>query len=197
MFAHNGVIEGLDRIEAALGPQRATVEGETDSERFFALINQHAERLGDLDAGIVSAARWLAEHVPLFALNMVLITSARLWAFRYPETHPLYVLERRAGGVHGDRHLEHASSAGRVRVRAGELRETPCVVAATEPMDEDHGWRLLRPGELLRVDPDLAVSARVVLPEPPVYRLSLSDLEPHAAASQSVDPSRRASEAPS
>src|SRR6185437_10318278 len=34
LFAHNGVIEGLDRLEAELGDAMSLVRGETDSERF-------------------------------------------------------------------------------------------------------------------------------------------------------------------
>lgn len=33
LFAHNGVLGDLDRIEARLGPNRAMVIGDTDSER--------------------------------------------------------------------------------------------------------------------------------------------------------------------
>jgi glutamine amidotransferase len=38
LFAHNGVVGDLARIEARLGTNRAMVMGDTDSERFFALI---------------------------------------------------------------------------------------------------------------------------------------------------------------
>ena len=60
------------------------------------------------------------------------------------------------------------------------------MVVASERMDEDPGWRLLSPGELLHVGPDLRLSSRVVLDEPPAHRLTLADLDPKAAASQSV-----------
>src|SRR3954452_3436855 len=38
LIAHNGVFEGLGELEEHLGPYRALVHGDTDSERFFALI---------------------------------------------------------------------------------------------------------------------------------------------------------------
>lgn len=36
IFAHNGVVEGLDRLETELGDQLPLVDGDTDSERVFA-----------------------------------------------------------------------------------------------------------------------------------------------------------------
>src|SRR5690606_41480119 len=59
MLAHNGHIGGLHELEARLGPARELVRGETDSERFFALVTAEADRLGDLEEGLVSAARWV------------------------------------------------------------------------------------------------------------------------------------------
>ncbi len=40
LFAHNGVIEDLPALEAHLGDDRRLVKGDTDSERFFALITR-------------------------------------------------------------------------------------------------------------------------------------------------------------
>ena len=74
---------------------------------------------------IVAAARWVAAHLPLYALNLVLTTPTELWALRYPDTHELWVLERAAGGPHGDRHLEHASARRHLRVRSGDLAAPP------------------------------------------------------------------------
>src|SRR6516164_1844248 len=47
LFAHNGVIEDLDRLEQELGDARSLVQGETDSERYFALITKELEKDGD------------------------------------------------------------------------------------------------------------------------------------------------------
>jgi predicted glutamine amidotransferase len=185
LFAHNGVIEDLDRLDRRLGEHRALVEGETDSERFFALITKETEAAdGDVGAGIVRAARWVAGELPVFALNLVLVTAGELWALRYPDTHDLLVLERQAGGPGGSRHLEHASAAGSIRVRSGDLATNPAVVVATERMDEDPGWRSITPGHLLHVGPDLHVRSTMVLERPPRHRLTLADLDPRAAASQ-------------
>jgi glutamine amidotransferase len=184
LFAHNGVIESLDRLDAELGDARSLVKGETDSERFFALITREIDRDGDVGAAIARAAAWIAEHLPVFALNLILITATDLWAFRYPDVHDLFVLERAAGGPTGARHLDHASARGSVRVRSGDLVNRPAVVVATEPMDEDPGWHALRSGELLHVDAGLRVTVTRALDAPPAHPLTLADLEGRAAASQ-------------
>lgn len=186
LFAHNGVIAGLPRLQGELGRYLDLVAGDTDSERFFALITKHVDaHEGDVGAGITAAARWVADNLPVYALNLVLTTSTELWALRYPDTHELFVLERAAGGHHGGRHLEHASTAGRIRARSGALADRPAVVVASERMDEDPGWRALRPGELLHVDGGLATTCRTVLDHPPRHPLTLDRLGARAAASQS------------
>jgi predicted glutamine amidotransferase len=185
LFAHNGVIGGLDRLDRHLGEQRSLVQGDTDSERFFALITKEAQAAdGDVTAGIARAAAWIAAELPVYALNIVLVTADQLWALRYPDTHELFVLERPAGGRGGSRQLDHASAAGSIRVRSGDMAAMPAVVVASERMDEDPGWRAIPPGHLLHVGPDLRVRSTAVLDAPPRHRLTLSDLDPRAAASQ-------------
>ncbi len=184
LFAHNGVIEDLPRLERELGADMSLVAGDTDSERLFALITREARRCGDVAEAIAAAARWVAANLPVFAINLVLITPTDLWALRYPDTHDLLVLSRAAGGPSGTRHLEHSSPRASIRVRSGELARRPAVVVATERMDDDAGWRPLDSGELLHVDAQLQVSSRQVLDAPPAHPLSLADLGERAAASQ-------------
>ena len=185
LFAHNGVIEDLGRLEQELGDARGLVRGETDSERFFALITREIDRDGDIGAAIVRAAEWIADNLPVFALNVILISDSELWALRYPDVHELFVLERAAGGPSGHRYMDHASARGSVRVRSGDLATRRAVVVASEPMDEDPGWHALRSGELLHVDPDLRVTITRPLDRPPANQLTLADLGDQAAASQS------------
>jgi predicted glutamine amidotransferase len=187
MLAHNGVIEGLDRLEAELGDYREQVGGDTDSERFFALITKHIDANdGDVGAGIAAAARWVASELLVYALNVIVASGDEQWALRYPETNPLYILQRGAGGPGGGDQLEHTSTAaGRIHVRCGDLAEAPAVVFATEPMDDDPGWRMLDPGELVHVDAELNLDSRIAIEAAPSHRLGLEDLRPRAAASQS------------
>ncbi|MEU2425297.1 class II glutamine amidotransferase [Streptomyces sp. NPDC007851] len=185
LFAHNGVIEGLDTLDDHLGEDRSLVRGDTDSERYFALITREIRRHdGDVTEGIRRATRWIAENLPVYALNLVLTTPQELWALRYPDTHDLYVLERRPGGRHGSRHLDQSGSHGRLRVHSAHLADHPAVVVASECLDESPDWRPLGPGQLLHVDPELRVVQETLLPDPPAHRLTLDDLHPAAAASQ-------------
>ncbi|MFI7000217.1 class II glutamine amidotransferase [Nocardia sp. NPDC050175] len=180
IFAHNGVIEDLPRLDEELRSYRDSVTGDTDSERLFALITKHIDAHGgNVSAGLTSAVRWVADQLPIFAINLILTTADELWALRYPATHDLYVLERAAGP-----NLEHVGSGGTVRVRSGDLTDAPTVIVASEPMDDDPHWHNLAPGELLHVDTSLRIERTVILPQPPSHPLSLSDLDAGAAASQ-------------
>jgi predicted glutamine amidotransferase len=100
VFAHNGALAGLDEVDAQLGEYRRMVHGDTDSERMFALIlKQAAAHDDDLTAGITVATRWLAEHVPVLSLNLIVATPTDLWALRYPDTDDLFLLDRAPGGT--------------------------------------------------------------------------------------------------
>jgi glutamine amidotransferase len=185
IFAHNGVIENLDLLDDHLGDDLRLVHGDTDSERFFALITRETRAHGgDVTAGIEHAARWIARNLPVYALNLVLTTPEELWALRYPETHELYVLQRPPGGQHRTRHLDHTGTDGRMRVSSRALEQAPAVVIASERMDDHPQWRLMDPGELLHVGPGCQITRRIVLPDPPAHRLTLAQMHPAAAASQ-------------
>jgi predicted glutamine amidotransferase len=187
LFAHNGVIGDLAALEAELGEEQKLVRGGTDSERYFALVTREIERCGgDVGAGLGSAARWVAEHLPVLSINCILTTPEGIWALRYPETHELYVLEREAGAE-----LRHDSTLG-TRVRSEHGRQHPLVVLASEKLDADPGWRLLRSGELVHVGPELGVSSEMVLKRPPARPLSLEDLSAQARASQTHPPAHQA-----
>jgi predicted glutamine amidotransferase len=181
IFAHNGVVTGLDVVDARLRELRVDdlVLGETDSERVFALITAHIrKRAGDVGAGIIDAVGWLAETVPIFALNVLLSTATDMWALRYPETHELYLLDRRDVS---DRRLRMDSH--RITAHSDHLADGASVVFASEPMDDDD-WQLLAPGELVHVDGDLGLTRKIAFPEPPKHQLRHEDLSATAAASQ-------------
>ncbi len=191
LFAHNGVVGGLDLLDARLtelGVDVArTVHGQTDSERFFALLTEEVHRHGgDVGAGITAAVGWAAEQLPLYCLNLLLADADGLWALRYPDTHELYVLDRRAPGDGPGEPLQHADRRRRLRASSAELADRSCVVVASERMDEDPRWRLLASGELVHVSPGPVLASTLALPQPPVHLLRLADLHPQAAASQSA-----------
>jgi predicted glutamine amidotransferase len=168
LFAHNGVIDDIARLEEHLGDERALVAGESDSERYFALITGEIDRHdGDVGAGIRAAVQWIVENLPIVSINFVLITATELWALRYPETNSLFVLERSAGGGSAaPRQLEQTSSHG-TRVRSATARDRPVVIIASERMDDDDAWREVPTGELVHVDPSLTLTTERLFTGPP------------------------------
>ena len=186
LFAHNGAfgdLKRLDRHLAELGVMDL-VQGQTDSERLFALITAESRRTGgDVGEGIVRAIRWIAGELPVFSLNLVVSTATDLWALRYPATHELHILERDPADAPAPAAPLDARST-RIHAHSTDLARSPHVLFATEPMDHNPGWRPMASGELVHVGPLLAVAATFPLPDSPTHPLSLSDLEPSAAASQ-------------
>lgn len=181
LFAHNGVVAGLDVLDERLAELSVAnlVVGQTDSERVFALITGSVRaRDGDVEAGLTDAMTWLAANVPIYAANILLAEATDVWALRYPETHTLFMLDRHYGST------AFEMQTNRIHARSKELGEQPSVVFASERMDDDKTWQLLKPGVLVHVDAGLSITEREVLPDPPKRQLTLSDLSSQAAASQ-------------
>jgi glutamine amidotransferase len=156
------------------------VGGDTDSERLFALISTEIDKQGgDVAGGIAAAVEWVAASLPVLSLNFVLTTPHELWAFRYPDTHELHILERPAGGDA----LEQVSSHG-TRIRSEHAATRQTVVIASEVMDSDPGWRAISSGELIHVTPTLEAVSRTLIDRPPAHPLRLEDLAGHARQSQ-------------
>ena len=181
IFAHNGVVEGLDHLDERLTSLGALglVQGQTDSERVFALITACIRNHdGDVSAGLIDAIGWVADNLPLYSVNVLLCTATEFWALRYPDAHDLYVLDRH--GTAGTFELR----TERIRARSGHLTRLPSVVFASERMEDNPAWRLLDAGELVHVDADLNITRQLAFPDPPRHLLRHSDLSPVAAAAQ-------------
>jgi predicted glutamine amidotransferase len=98
IMAHNGGFGELPRIDEQLGTYADLVLGDTDSERYFALITQQIDvHGGDVGAGIAAAAGWIAANLPVSSLNTVVVAPGELWALRYPDQHALHILQRPPG----------------------------------------------------------------------------------------------------
>ena len=80
--------------------------------------------------------------MPIYAVNVLLSTATDMWALRYPESHQLYVLDRRQDAADPIRFAHQANSRGVASLCATR----PSVVFATEPMDDDPRWSLLDAG---------------------------------------------------
>jgi glutamine amidotransferase len=174
-------VTGIDVLDERLHELGADdlVHGETDSERIFALITACARQHdGDVTAGILDAVGWLAETVPIFALNVLLSTATDMWALRFPETHELYMLDRR-----DVEHRRLRMQTRRITAHSDHLTSDASVLFASEPMDDDD-WQLLASGELVQVDADLQIHRVTAFPDPPEHQLNHDDLTAKAAASQ-------------
>jgi glutamine amidotransferase len=199
-MAHNGGFGELGRLEEQLGRYQELVQGDTDSERYFALITQQTDANGgDVGAGIAAAARWIAERLPLSSLNTIVATAGELWALRYPGQHALHIIERPAGASSPPApntpaaagtsaptgsppgaaatglHARSATSS----VHAPALHMLPSVVVASEQLDGEQGWRMLASGELVHVHPDLTVESAMMIPEAPAHLVPLPSGNPN------------------
>ena len=178
IMAHNGGIGELARLDERLGSYADLVLGDTDSERYFALITQQAEaRDGDVGAGITAAARWIGANLPVSSLNTVVATAGELWALRYPAQHALHILDRPAAPGERPAGLHVRSATSSMHVPA--LDPAASAVVASEELDGESGWRMLAPGELVHVRSDLSVQSAVVLPDPPARPVPLSGQNPN------------------
>jgi glutamine amidotransferase len=189
IFAHNGMIEGLDVVDERLRDLGTydLVLGQTDSERVFALATGCIRvQKGDVSAGLVDAVSWLAANVPIYAVNVLLCMGTQMWALRYPDTHQLFMLDRRRDGE-----TDFDLATSRIRAQSEDLTERSSVVFATEPMDDDPRWCLLAPGELVYVDTNLDITRTVALPDPPRHLVRRDDLSQPVFCAQHALPGTR------
>jgi predicted glutamine amidotransferase len=182
VMAHNGGFGDLPQLNDKLGAYADLVLGDTDSERYFALITQQTDAHGgDVGAGIAAAASWIAAHLPISSLNTVVAAPGELWALRYPDSHALHVLERPAGtrsdAPADGMHVRSDTSS----VHVPALDDVPSVVVASERLDGETGWRMLAPGELVHVRSDLSVHSEIAVTQPPAH------LVPLPAGSPNID----------
>jgi len=174
IMAHNGGFGELAQLDAQLGSYRDLVLGDTDSERYFALITQQTDAHGgDVGAGITEAASWIAARLPVSSLNTIVAAPGELWALRYPGAHALNILARPAGrsaGAAADgMHVRSSMSS----VHAAALDDVASVVIASERLDGETGWRMLASGELVHARPDLSVHSEIVITQPPAHLVPL------------------------
>lgn len=180
-FAHNGVVGDLPKLEARLGEGMAMVGGDTDTERYFALVTLAIRAAGgDVRSGVIAAVHELAAEYELYSLNFLLAAAGHLWAFRYPEHNPLWVLRR---DPHGDPVVQN-DAAGTLHLHSDAEVEHPMVVVASERMDADPDWEEVGVGELLHVGPGLTFEREVIIDSPPAHPMVL---QAHAARTQSYE----------
>lgn len=167
IVAHNGGFGDLPAMDAELGPYLQKVQGDTDSERYAALIAKRSAELGDVGKGITAAATWIADHLPMYSLNCVVIGPQDVWALRYPDQRALHI-GRRSSDVHGESDVAHHD------VHAEKL-----VLVASERIDGPDNWRMMDPGELVHIGADLTVTSTIAVDHAPVHLHLLDEADPN------------------
>ncbi len=127
-----------------------------------------------MSAGIVAAAGWLADNVPMYSLNCLVAAPGHLWALRYPDQRALHIARRRVDPATG---LALSSSLAGQSVKAEESTEV--VIVASERIDADEDWRMLEPGELVHIGPDLSFTSTLAIDRPPAHLHLLDESDPN------------------
>jgi predicted glutamine amidotransferase len=152
VFAHNGTIEDVPRVRAAVSSVRlAEVRGTTDSEVFFAYLLTELDKLGEMpgepliDTCISTSVARMASDPSSGAVNFLLSDGDTLFAFRRGRT--LHVLERSADDEPSS--SLPSSRTGTVMETTYRPRQRAILVASEQITDEP--WTLVAEGTLLKV----------------------------------------------
>jgi predicted glutamine amidotransferase len=100
VFAHNGTIECVAALRAAIAPGAAMPKGDTDSELLFAFLMSRLASQGAKRSPIIAhmvlarAVEDLAKVTPSGSVTFVLSDGSALYAYRHGP--PLFLLERRS-----------------------------------------------------------------------------------------------------
>lgn len=185
IFAHNGVVEGLDVVDHRLRELGAEglVLGDTDSERVFALITASIRaRAGDVPGGSARRHALARRQRADLRGQRAAVHGHRHVGAALPG-HPRAVPTRPAPRHPATRDFHMRTD--RIRAYSRHLCTRSSVVFASEPMDDDERWRLLEPGSWC-VDSALRISRGVALPDPPAQLIRRSELSPDVEQAQHV-----------
>lgn len=150
IFAHNGTIKDLDWLRAGTSVARAgEIEGQTDSELFFAFLLTVMDGAGDQpgarDKALAAAVRDARNREDFGSFNFILSDGVVLYAHRFGRT--LFLLER---GPHDAVRLRRASEDGSVVETPWSQRRHALFVASEKMTDEP--WQEIGERTLLRID---------------------------------------------
>ena len=143
VFAHNGTIDGLEDLPDSLG----FILGDTDSERYFALLHHFLGEAPDTITGIRKTVDWITENCTYTSLNFLLADGDSLYALRLPGTEELFIRHLEA-----QEDLRGLSSYG---TRTESRHPSGAVLFASEQLDPSPSWRELEPGTLAIARRDL------------------------------------------
>ncbi|MGZ3421713.1 MAG: class II glutamine amidotransferase [Polyangiales bacterium] len=145
VFAHNGTISDDHWLDSGVTPARkAEIEGQTDSERYFAKVLSRLDAETHVDAALLSLTSEIGPH--LGAANFLLSNGRSLWAFRMGRT--LHVLERLRGDPVRRERVSYETDA---RLETPWSPRRHAFLVASEAMT-DEPWREVPEHSLLRID---------------------------------------------
>ena len=121
--------------------------GETDSERYFALLYHHIGEAPDAITGIRKTIDWIEKNCTYTSLSFLLADGDSLYALRLPGKEGLFV--RR---LETEEDLRGLSSYG---TRTEGHVPQGAILFASERIDPAPSWRELEPGTLAVARRDL------------------------------------------
>jgi predicted glutamine amidotransferase len=148
LFAHNGTLYIPREVTAALGSWKKYIKGKNDSEVLFYWLLKHLARTKNPARAVRSAIRGLhriwdgckksypIHPYPYHGLNWVLSDGHTLMAFCYTDPHGFGKSKALC-----DRRQCYYQLRRRVTPEG--------VLVASEPLDQEAGWKSFRHGELL------------------------------------------------
>jgi predicted glutamine amidotransferase len=136
VFAHNGTIDGLEDLPGSSG----FILGNTDSERYFALLHHYISEAPDTLTGIQTTVNWIKENCTYTSLNFLLADGDSLYALRLPGKEGLFLRH-----VEAKEDFRGQSSYG---TRTEGHHSRGAVLFASEELDPSPSWRELEPGTL-------------------------------------------------
>lgn len=145
VFAHNGTIENIAAFSRTTSAARAReIEGDTDSEQFFAHLLTVVDELGH--DRVDDALRRVVAQPIVGAANFLLSNGASLWAHRLGRT--LFSLERHPGDP--VRVSRHATETDADLETPWSARRHAVLIASERMTDEP--WEEIPERTLMRID---------------------------------------------
>jgi glutamine amidotransferase len=149
-FAHNGSLEPAGPIERLIGAEQlASLEGTTDSERYFAAVRTLVGRGASVFEALVDTVAALRIAYPDRSLNALLLTGTELFAVHASENVPIPHGAFAASGIPLERlPRHHVDAYYLMRTRRGE---DGSILFASSGLDIA-GWEPVPAETVTRVD---------------------------------------------